>query len=731
MWNLLSVGGAFVLAGVLLLVPGYLTSRLVLPDASGQGGGQEDQMPPAARLLVALAWGCGMIPTFAFFLHLFLGWTVTSWSLTLVSAINTVVASFFMLRRHREGGIADRLFSWRRLMCHMRESRLVLVGAVAVGCGYLLKFDNTGPAEWSCLHETAFIAAGFRHGADLLRENVGDARLGTTGVIAAFLALFGGFGLRVLYALCGTLLALGGWVVGVAVGGRQAWGLVGLIFLPLNFYVAFIPRLDENLLTLAFSGAVLPFVAWSSARSAFGGALFGLAVAMRHVMLPSILAVLLALRGSPRPWRAIAAFLGAFVVVTLPENIHHHLALGSVFRFEHHTQFPPFPYEFLGIPFHWRGEMNWPFLDHVTRTPHNPFPNFVLWPLLVADHLGLVVWALMITGFFAIWRLSRRTALFWAAWSLPIIAGLAVQESWDYANKSAVIVIVFGAVTAWVVAGAAFVTARPVVATPVLLALVFGSWWGIGAIRDWRVPADERYYYANPKATEEDPVRVEQAARRLTDIAPWPDFGRLSTYGPFLASNKVTELGSDLLAYRDLTRYPWGWYPREAQLTSGGPVTLRLDLTERPDGRSDLVARSSAEPLLDLARNPGVHIVRGIRVPWDGRPLTLLAKAGPRNTALALSFDDPPRPRLPPGCPGCSVEGVRVDLLHAMLGTEIEAGYASVQNHGSTTLDIRVPSGAVSLALFWNLGGARGYLWKILASEDGVSVRPPFELWHN
>ena len=85
---------------------------------------------------------------------------------------------------------------------------------------------------------------------DILASNRDDQRLGNTAVISSFVVLFRGLGFRVLYAFVGICLALGGYLLGRRVFKSSRWGWFVLFALPLNPYVAKIPLLDENILTL-------------------------------------------------------------------------------------------------------------------------------------------------------------------------------------------------------------------------------------------------------------------------------------------------------------------------------------------------------------------------------------------------------------------------------------------------------------------------------------------------
>ncbi len=743
---------AAVFGGVIVLgAPTVLSALALGPWPGPQTGSAEDaegeRDGQIRRILVGMAVGLGLVPTFAFFFHLLTHVRVSWWTVSASSLLTSAVALLVAARREREGAPGVGLLGCISLVLkRLRGAGAVLRGTARVlgpsgliGLIYVLKYDTSGAAVNSCMSRAAFISTGILGFTDILRQNISDARLGAPGVLAAYLALFDGHAFRVLFFAFGVMMALGGYLLGRSLAGRTG-AILGLLLIPLNPYVLAFPRIDENLVALAFSAALIPFVTAPRAGWALPGALFGLVVIVRHVFVPALggWAVLAYHQRDRR--RAVATFLAGFVAMTLLENLHHHFALGSVFRFESNSQFPPFDYHVLGRHLRWEGEVNWPLHDHIVRTPHNPFPMFALWPLHIADHLGTLIFATMLVGFVVLFRRSRKDALFWAFWALPIIAGLSLQESWDYANKLGIMSTIFVSMAAWTIAGVAFVARSPKLGAPIVLLLAVALVGGARALRPWRAPADERYYAAAPAAALEMPSRVEEAAEKASDLGLLPDLRRLDTFGPFLHPNKLVELGHELGEPPRIGSDPWGWFPHEPP-PQGEPITVELDLS-RPFGDDPSLLRLSDQPPdLDLVDGPGAARIEGMIVPWDPRPLILLATNGAPEgrrgdqrsvPAVAIFFEDPPRTLVVSGKREFEpLDKMRCSSMNLFSGVRFDCQKAQALNHPSPVLRLRLRSGALSVALAWNPAAWRADIRKAILSPAGVTIGRRIEPWLN
>ena len=735
----------FVLGATLLLVPGILTVALHGGRGCGAGrAGAEGERSAgdspyyrAEQALVALGWGAGIVPTLAFFISLFTPLHVSFPLVAGVALIHTGVCAALLARRGGREQVLAALDPRPWLSALDRPARAVLGAAAAVGLLYFLKYDRSLAFNESCIYTTALTATGHVNPEiRLLVENIQDARLGNTGVLAGFIGVFGQIGFRVLYGVCGMLLALGGFTLGWLCSNKRSFAWLGLLLLPLNPAVAGIPLLDENLLTLSFAGPGLALLLhrprWFAA-----GALIGLAVTMRHVMILAIPATVIVALASTHRLRAVSRYLGAFFVFTLPENLHHLMApsIGSLFRFESNPQYPAFPYELFGMSFSWNGLLNWPLHDVIVRTPGNPFPTFVRWPLWLADHLGLLLFSLLVIGFFAAWTSARGRvlALFWLLWWGPVQASLAVQEAWDVPNKMGVIVVVFASFMAWMMYGARWVQRRPLHGAVTVFVLTVLALGACDAIKDWRPPVDERYYTVYPGERRELPIRVEDKAERLTDIGLLPDFAQLNRFGTFLSVRKVSELWQDLGSPRvEAERRAWGWFP-SATPPPGPPVVIELDMREPLYGRTDFLKLmpEGTKADIDLVAVPEMARLQGLRVSWDGKPIMLYTTRSNDVSLLQLFFVDPAD--LGSERNFADPDDIEQCKLFSLLGgIEGECGNpVELRNEPKPVLRVRLPAGGLSVATTVNRSAQKVLLRKAVVSPSSLDVKDAIEPWHN
>ncbi len=735
-------GLRFLVGAAVLLVPGILTAALLRDGKDDDStarrvDGAASPEQTTHQVLVALGWGAGIVPTLSFFISLFTPLHLTFPLIFAVGLAHSAGCAALLARQAGRQRLLDELDPRRwRAACSGPAAR-VIGAALAIGLLYFLKYDRSLAFNESCIYTTALTATGHVDPQiNLLVENIQDARLGNTGVLAGFVALFGQLGFRILYGVCGVLLALSGWSLGWLCYRKSLWAWLALLLLPLNPSVAGIPLLDENLLTLSFAGTGLALLL-NRPRWFAAGAMIGLAVTMRHVMILAFPATLFVAWASAHRWKALKRYIGAFFLFTLPENVHHLVApdIGSLLRFESNPQYPAFPYKILGMDLEWNGLLNWPFHETIVRTPGNPFPTFVRWPLYLADHLGLVLFSLLLIGFVAIWRhpRGRSLALFWLLWWLPVQLSLAVQEAWDVPNKMGVIVIVFASFVAWIVYGAGWVKDRPL---PGLVALGVAVVLGIGAaegIRTWRPPVDDRYYTVYPGERHELPARVEDKAERLTDIGLLPDFAQLNRFGTFLSLRKVSELWADVgQTSIERERYAWGWFRSETP-PPGPPVVIELDLRQPLYGRTDFLrlVTDSGEPDIDLVATPEMARLTGLRVEWDGKPVMLYTTRSNDVSLLQLFFVDAAELELErPFADPDDIEQCK--LFSLLAGMEGECGRPIEWDvEPKQVLRIRLPSGGLSVATTVNRSAQKVLLWRALVGPEGVEVHSAIEPWHN
>jgi len=712
-----------VVGTAVLVVAGWSVARVAVTSGRDEfAAGAGDGDTAMRRLVVALAWGVGVVPTFAFFAHLLGGVTVSAGAVA-VSAVGHVLAATAIARLR--GASGSELVPWHGLAAALRRCYRPVIAAFAIFAWWFVDHDPAVPPG-SCVTQAAAVAAGWNvSDVDLLHGNLGDNRLGNSGVIAGAMAVYGQLAFRMLYGLLAAMLALGGWLLGRAAIARRWAGWLGLAVLALNPYVASLPLIDENLLTLAFAASFLPLVFAPGVSWLAIGALYGLAATMRHPLGLALPAMLLGAWRTGR-WRAVGGLLSGGLVMTACEHLHHVLAFGSVLRFESNAYFMPQDYELFGLRWRWKGFLNWPFHDRLIRTPHNPFPMLIMWPLAVLDHLGLVLSALGTAGFVAIWRRPGR-ALFWLLWFAPVMASIAVQEAWDYPNKMGVILIVFVPVVRWITAGAAAVARGGRRVWIAVAAIALSLLAGAGAVRSLDVPADARYLRHYQIADTEDPAEQAELRRLWTSPALWPSPARYGRYGP---GGTLADLGTE----HELT-VSWGW-PRREVPAFGGPVTVALRTGRKP---ALGIVPADTPVDVDLTTNPGRHIVTPATAGADGggrenaeksgRPWWLTAIRGAHVTILELSA----RPRDPAACEPDRDQ--RKCLFYGTLDHGVEpranAAATEVRARAADRVVIRLPAGGVSLARAINEIGGVVELSRFVVDEGAAIERGRHLFWHN
>ena len=136
---------------------------------------------------------------------------------------------------------------------------------------------------------------------------------------------------------------------------------------------------------------------------------------------------------------------------------------------------------------------------------------------------------------------------------------------------------------------------------------------------------------------------------------------------------------------------------------------------------------------IDLTDAPAFTAVEGIHVPWDPRPLTVLAAPGRRVAAFVIAFDDPPRPAVDtPKAGHETLPRLRCSMVKMIAGAPLDCALATrVPASGGSKLRLRIPSGGLSVALVWNLAAYRTSIRKGVAGPHGVTLAPHIEPWRN
>ena len=696
---------------------------------------EEDEVRLFSLLLLGLGVGLGLVPATAFFFYTATD-VVVSWLTTGLSACAwALVAAVIWRFRTRQTAVP---FVPRASLRMLRAHRWGLALSALVGAVYVLKFDRSvASIVATCVNEVAFMALDvLPSGAGVMRRNISDARLGNPAVIASFVAQFHGLGQRALMGTCGLLLGAGGYGLGLVVARRRSLAVFAAVALALNPWVLKFPLPDENLYTLAFASCWLPAMLLTRAPWWPIGLLAGLTIGMREPLWLAVPAIVIAARRDGL--RGYFSVLSALALSTAPYHLHHHLALGSVLAYEGMGQVPTFMHGLGPLELPWQGMMNWPLYSEVVRTPHNPFPTFVLWPLWLLDHFGLLLSALAVVGAVTLFRRDRLLALVLAGIFFPVYAVLAVQENWDDPNKMGVLLIIFGPLVAAMVAGARAWLARPKRLTAAVVAVSICLWGAVAAVADWRATPDPRYKQAFGEEAIEQSTLLERDAERLTGVAPWPDFGRLQDFYPFWSWARIIDFGHHVAAPRlGFRATPWGWFGHEVR-AHGTAVNVAIDLRTPPWLNPAPVQLTDKPPDLDLTSAAYVQMASPVEVPWSKRPLTVaVTPSGEAVSGAMVAFGGHKRvQQRKDALTRRGVERYR-DVqfdLHWLLMREGQGGKAWQDRAavpGSDVVVLRVPSGSFSLAFTVSARAVRTVVWRGHVGVGGVETAGPWYAIHN
>lgn len=448
-------------------------------------------------------------------------------------------------------------------------------------------------------------------------ENYFAQRLGPGVLVSPFLALFGAFGLRLVFALHGLLMPGLGFVLGRALIGGRRGGLFAALLLTFSPYALEIQYLDENLMSGSFGTLALALLL-RRRPSAFGvGMALSLFLGIRHIgvlVVPVLLAYLW--RTSPRPRKDALAFGVGLTLFSLPYLVYHanmYTMFGWIYEAEYSR--PPAPHSFLGlVDFKLGVLLNFPFVSEPLRSPHTAFPTLVSFPLDIIRRFGLILVALVPAGLVALFARvgpgaradddptgRARSARAWllVLWFVPTVAMLMIQSNWIEPAKMGIpasvlapLVLVMGCGAAWLLDARVGRTRRAALAAlGVALPLAF-----VPAMARTHAPADPRVHATLPGVihavfpadaqfqVDESPQTLQWERDFYTSLHLLPATG----YGRWHPLALAQDVGEAIegLARPDIAHYTigtrsllrattWGW------LQFVGPMSRYRDIERR------------------------------------------------------------------------------------------------------------------------------------------------------
>ncbi|NOZ01124.1 MAG: DUF2029 domain-containing protein, partial [Deltaproteobacteria bacterium] len=341
-----------------------------------------------------------------------------------------------------------------------------------------------------------------------------DQRIGAAILFGGPFALFNKAAFRWIYAVSWSLMFLFAFLSYRRLTDGFAVPLAAALILVLNPFSLFLDRLNGNQLGLFVMVFLWFLMTEKKPRWWLIGLLYGVLGGIRNeaiILGPMFLAFQWRDARALKPFLVRLGSFTAFAFITiLPVLLWNRFAYGQMIihpsQVAHLEGFrPTFTHSFFGTTFQFNGLLNYPFHDHVVRTPHFAFPTFLMWPLVTIKSLGVVLTALAAIGtvvLFARRRFEASVLLFWYC----IVALLFFfQENWEELKQTFMALHMFPLV-AFVAAGLAWLGERMKDWKRWALVVVVAAAFAVAvlAARGVQAPADERWYVRFPHAATSD-----------------------------------------------------------------------------------------------------------------------------------------------------------------------------------------------------------------------------------
>lgn len=566
---------------------------------------------------------------------------------------------------------------------------------------------------------------GPRSTMDLKYRSTTGQRFGTTALIAPFPALYRVFGFRLFFALLGFMVVVFTFLLVGRLLENPAIGLVAAAFAALNPAVIKIVVQDENVMALALTLAGLYLLLRDPEPNLLAGMAIGAASGIRHfeiILFPA--AIYYVWSASAKDWKTAGArslrILVPGLLALIPCFIHHEAAYGTIFSHEHFVDEAYFdaPHRFLFWDFTHQGLLNFPFYWDVIRTPFNPFPTFLYYPLYISAHLGLVACGVICVG--AAWIFTNQRRIFWMliVWIVPIACMLSVLEDWLEANKMGVCLTLFAGLILAFGCGLRSLVETPrwkkILALAATSAVLFGMVHAAGRID---VPPDSRFYDKGPDLRHERREYVEYEQAKFTKANLLPDFTLVEEYTPLNLKRRLAGLAYDFSSRDYLLDREW--LPGD-MLHEAPPVRLAIDLNEPIIGRTDFLrldAASGDDPVfVDLTVSDLEYGVDDIQVEWAEFPLDVMFyRPTGREIKIYLRFGE--------------MRTDDIDFVAPRFGIEPPPHANVAVRPGSAPVIPFIVSSTARLKVVEIVDAEHSayYIWKVTVKQGELDVKGPYK----
>ncbi len=357
--------------------------------------------------------------------------------------------------------------------------------------------------------------------------------------------------------------------------------------------------------------------------------------------------------------RRLAGHAALFALLSLPVHVFHLATMGTPLLYRAWEEYGAQPHGLLGFDFTLHTMLNAPLYGDLVRTPFNPFPMWIGWPVHVVGQWGALGAALILLGGGVLVARSQRdrTWIAWALYTIPVALFLGIQENWMQPEKMTIGLVLaplfaaaLAAALAWLAGGGVRLAAGALVG----ITVIAGCWLGGRALERASFPEDPRYRAEYPALRGETDafhgfVRDRWLAPRWVPLPR--DAGMLRSLGRKVGETRAV-VGHP--GFRDRRISAWAWLlgtvdptlvtePRrldhtyEAELraargrplpASTAPRVIELGLADSPMVASSPLSPSDTEgghARLDLADGRRCATTGALRFAFLDRPGRVVA----------------------------------------------------------------------------------------------------------
>ena len=402
-----------------------------------------------------------------------------------------------------------------------------------------------------------------------------------------------------------------------------------MLFAVLNPYILKVPLLDENIIALTIV-SILIYLCLVDAPGFLQGMICGILISVSDLgifFIPPLFFAAYFLNKKKAPTYYFVLAFG-LVIGALPRLMHQFFAFGNFLNFaaysfaEYKEINEVIKVLFFRVKVH--GLFNYPLYHEIVRSPFNPFPTFLMWPLSLLKHFGALLTAFSILGTVYLFKKEKNLAIFFLLWFLPPYCFISLLENWIDPKKMHVIITLITPLIIFIGYGMASLlkTKRKQTCLIIVILIVFFyTFLNIVSFLDFK--SDPRVSKYHRFLNKESNIYLQGSKKSLTSFNLLPDFRLASAYSPVFHKDRIKELFFELIfpgynrndADQLLYSLNVKWVPKKCL----------FDFSKHPllnDSFVSMLSGSDESLIVSVdTRNP--VLLYGIEVPWSRDLLNL------------------------------------------------------------------------------------------------------------